>query len=95
MKERKNKPEWTKDTERLGRKNQVIITRIRTGYTRATHSNIIKKLDNTDCPFCNTKLTVEHILWTHKETEQIRIRVNITKDVWTMEQRPRRYAQTD
>jgi hypothetical protein len=26
---------------------------------RATHSYIIEKLDNTDCPFCNT--TVEHM----------------------------------
>jgi hypothetical protein len=31
-------PEWTKDTEELGRNNQVIITRVRTGYARATHS---------------------------------------------------------
>jgi hypothetical protein len=38
IKERKSKPEWTKDTERLGKNNQVIITRIRTGYTKATHS---------------------------------------------------------
>jgi hypothetical protein len=38
IKERKSKPERTKDTVGLGRKNQVIITRIRTGYTKATHS---------------------------------------------------------
>jgi hypothetical protein len=38
MKERKSNPEWTKHTEGLGRKNQVIITRIRSGYTRSTRS---------------------------------------------------------
>jgi hypothetical protein len=42
------------------KKNQVIITRMRTGYTRATHNDIIEKRDNIDFPFCNTKLTVEH-----------------------------------
>jgi hypothetical protein len=82
MKARKSIPEWTKDTEELGRNNQVIITRVRTGYVRATHSYIIEKRDNTDCLFSNTNLTVEHILWTCKETEQARIRMNITKDVW-------------
>jgi hypothetical protein len=60
MKERKSKPEWTKDTEGLGIKNQVIITRIKTEYTRTTHSYIIEKRNNTDCPFCNTKLTYGH-----------------------------------
>jgi hypothetical protein len=29
MNERKSKPEWIKDTEELGKKNQVIITKIR------------------------------------------------------------------
>jgi hypothetical protein len=49
MKEIKSKPEWTEDTERLERKNQVIITRMTTEYTRAIHSYI------TNCLFCNTK----------------------------------------
>jgi hypothetical protein len=83
MKERKSKPEWTKDTEELGRKNQVFIIRKKTGYTRATYSYIFEKRDNTDCTFCNTKLTVEHFLWICKETEQFRIRMNITEDVWS------------
>jgi hypothetical protein len=70
MKETRSNPEWTKDTEGLGINNQVIITRIRTEYTRATYSYIIEKRGNTSCPFCSTKLTVKHILWTCKETEQ-------------------------
>jgi hypothetical protein len=41
MKERKCKPEWTKDPEGLGRKNQVINTIIRTGYTKTTQRAII------------------------------------------------------
>jgi hypothetical protein len=31
IKKRKSRPAWTKDTKELERKNQVIITRIRTG----------------------------------------------------------------
>jgi hypothetical protein len=61
MKERMKKPEWTKDTEGPKRKNQGILIRIRTENTRATHSCIIEKCNNKDCPFCNTKLSVEKI----------------------------------
>jgi hypothetical protein len=91
MKDRTSKPKWTKDIEGLGRKNQVIITKIGTGYSRATHSYIIENCYNTDCPFCNTKLTVEHNLWTFKKTEQEILRMNIAKDVWSK----RRDANTD
>jgi hypothetical protein len=83
MKKRKSKPDWTKYREGLGRKNQAIITKIRSRYTTTTHRHIIDQRDNTDCPFCEIKLTVKHILWTCKETEQDRIRLNITKDVWS------------
>jgi hypothetical protein len=34
MKERRSKPKWSKETAGLGIKNQVIIIRIKTGYTR-------------------------------------------------------------
>jgi hypothetical protein len=34
--------EWSKDTAGLGKKDQVKISRIRTGYTRATHGYILK-----------------------------------------------------
>jgi hypothetical protein len=81
MKERKSKPEWTKETAGLGIKNQVIIIRIKTGYTRATPSYIIEKRDKTDCRFCNSELTVVNILWTWQKTEQDRLRMNITKNV--------------
>jgi hypothetical protein len=48
MKEIKSKPEWTKHTEGLGRKNQVIITRIKTEQqiTRAARSDIICESQN-------------------------------------------------
>jgi hypothetical protein len=35
-----------------------------------------------DCPFCSAKLTLEHILWQCKETEEERRKSNVTKVVW-------------
>jgi hypothetical protein len=46
-----------------------IISRLRTGYTMAMHTYIIKKEDNNECPFSDVRLTVDHILWECKETE--------------------------
>jgi hypothetical protein len=63
----------------------------RTGKKESSHKHHNKnriyenhsKGDNTNFPFCNTKLTVEHILWTCKETAKDRMRMNITKDAWS------------
>jgi hypothetical protein len=71
--EKKVNQNGPKTQKELGRKNQVDTTRIRPRYTIATHSYIMEKRGNTACPFCNTKLTVEHILWTCKETEKDQI----------------------
>jgi hypothetical protein len=35
-----------------------------------------------DCPFCSAKLTLEHILWQCKETEEERQKSNMSKEVW-------------
>jgi hypothetical protein len=35
-----------------------------------------------DCPFCSAKLTLEHILWQCKETEEERRKNNMTKEIW-------------
>jgi hypothetical protein len=64
-----------------------------TGSTRAIHSYVIEKPNNTDCPFCNSKRTVEHIIWICKETDLDKIRTIITQR--RMDQRTKRYAQTE
>jgi hypothetical protein len=65
----------------LKRLNQVVITRLRTGY-RAAHRNKMEGSPNLDCPFCSAKLTLEHILCQCKETEEERRKSNMTKEVW-------------
>lgn len=39
-----------------------VITRLRIGHTRLTHSHFAKKEDPAMCPSCGTRITVEHIL---------------------------------
>jgi hypothetical protein len=70
------------DTSAMKRNNQVVMSRLRTGYTRATHSQIINHKPPPECLFCNTKLNTDHILWTCKETEEERNRSNIISDIW-------------
>jgi hypothetical protein len=76
---------WQNDTEKLKRRDQVAVARLRTGYSRAIHRNKIEGTPNPDCPFCSVKLTQEHILWQLwqcKETEEERQKCNMTKEVW-------------
>jgi hypothetical protein len=49
--------EWIKDTKKMKRRDQVVISRIQTGYTMATHGYIINKQENNNFPFCNVRLT--------------------------------------
>jgi hypothetical protein len=39
----------------MKRRDQVVISRLRTSYTMATHDYIINKQDNNECPFCNVR----------------------------------------
>ena len=44
------------------RREEVIMTRLRIGHTRLTHSYIIEKKDKPKCVQCDTYLSVRHIL---------------------------------
>jgi hypothetical protein len=65
----------------MKRRDQVVISRLRTGYNMPTHGYIINKPDNIECPFCNIRLTVDHILWDSNETDA-RQRANIQNNIW-------------
>jgi hypothetical protein len=67
----------------MNKKNQVAITRLRTGYTRAAHGYITDSQENMECPFCNVEVIVDHMLWNCKETETQRRRMKIAKKIWT------------
>jgi hypothetical protein len=66
----------------LSRKEQVAISRFRTGYTSATHGPKMKGISNPLCPFCNTYLSVDHILWKCRETEDQRMKTDMRKEQW-------------
>jgi hypothetical protein len=64
------------------RREQVFISRLCTGYTRATHSAVMDKKPSRECPFCAVNLTTDHILWYCKETETKRHQMDIGKEIW-------------
>jgi hypothetical protein len=66
----------------LSRKEQMIISRLRTRYTRATHRHVIEKTDTPNCPFCDIRLTTDHILWQCDETRNKRDECRIRCTVW-------------
>jgi hypothetical protein len=82
IKERQKNMGWQNDTEKLKWRDLVAVSRLRTGYSRATHRYKIEGTPDPGCSFCSTKLTLEHILWQCKETEEERQKNNITKEVW-------------
>jgi hypothetical protein len=77
MKERKPDVDRKEDTKGMPRKLQMAISRLRTRYTRATHGPKMEGLYNPLCPFCNTHLFVDHILWECKETEDQRTNMDM------------------
>ena len=46
----------------LTRKEQVVLTRLRIGHTRLTHSYLMKNEEPPRCSFCKVRLTVQHIM---------------------------------
>jgi hypothetical protein len=59
--DKKKEIECKKDTKKMKRQDQVVISRLQTGYTMATHGYIINKQENSEFPFCNVRVRVEHM----------------------------------
>lgn len=47
------------------RKSQVILSRLRLGHTKLTHSWILQRTPQPSCDFCNEIMTVEHLTTCH------------------------------
>jgi hypothetical protein len=82
MKYRRASVNWQNNTVELSRKEQVVIFRLRTGYTRATHRPIFEKTDIPDCPLCDVSLTTNHTLWQYSETRNERNECGIQSTAW-------------
>jgi hypothetical protein len=82
MKEGKPDVDRKEDTKGEPRKEQMAISRLRVGYTRATHGPKMEGVSNPLYPFCNTYLSVDHILWECKEIEDQRINMDMRQEKW-------------
>jgi hypothetical protein len=60
MKNGKKEIEWNKDTKKMKKRDQVVISKLRTGYTTAGNARMHHKhKNNNECSF---RLTVDHII---------------------------------
>jgi hypothetical protein len=85
MRFRKETIEWKDDSTNLSRKEQVVVSILRTGYTRATHRHVIEKTPSPECAFCGESLTTEHMQWECMETTKQRKETGTTKKICTDE----------
>jgi hypothetical protein len=53
------------DTEKMKRRDQVVISRLKMGYTMATHGYIINKQDNNECwlHFMRLRSNIQNNIW--------------------------------
>jgi hypothetical protein len=81
MKFRKETIEWKDDSTNRSRKQQVVVSRLRTGYTRATHTHVIEKTSSPECLLWG----VDHnrTLWECTENTRERRETGTMKKVWT------------
>lgn len=73
----KNDYSFVKFPNDMTRKDQNIITRLRTGYTRHTHSYKMDKKDPPKCEKCDKIITVKHLMISCKELETKRKKHNV------------------
>ncbi|KAI8761429.1 pol protein [Biomphalaria glabrata] len=53
---------WRPTSKGLTRRGSTTISRLRIGHTYITHSFVLKKEEPPLCEYCDSRLTVEHIL---------------------------------
>jgi hypothetical protein len=66
----------------MPREEQIATSRLRTGYERPIHGPKMEGVSNPLCFFSNTYLSVDHILWECKETEDQRMNMDMRKEQW-------------
>ena len=76
--------EW-RPASRKSRREQVVISRLRIGHIRLTHSFILKQEPQPQCLTCQTTCTVKHILiewWTFTGIRKRFFKVNSLTDLF-------------
>jgi hypothetical protein len=72
MRNRKTSASWQNDTAELSRKEQMIISRLRTGYIRATHRHVIEKKWHAELPIRCTTANRPNFMAVWRNTQQKR-----------------------
>ena len=58
----KSSPEPWKSSTQISRREEILITRLRMGHTKLTHTHLISHLFPPDCPKCHCEhVTVDHL----------------------------------
>jgi hypothetical protein len=79
IKERKPHHIMNTNSKMMTRRAQVVISRLRTGFSRATHSAMMDKEPSPECRFCAVNHTTDHFLWHCRETETERLQIAMEK----------------
>jgi hypothetical protein len=70
-----------KDTQNLPRHDQVVVSRLRMGYTRITQAYRLDNRPQPECQTCQRTLSVPHILWECRSFESQRVRYGIDQQI--------------
>ena len=65
----------------LGRREEVVLTHLRIGHTRLTHSYLLEQEDQPLCISCNEPFTVKHFLINCIEFSRVRSQFFQTNDL--------------
>jgi ribonuclease HI len=68
------------DTNGMKRREQVVIGRLRIGYTRMTHGYKVNRENPPQCIECQTLLTTNHFLWECSKYDGIRRSSGLTNE---------------
>jgi ribonuclease HI len=79
------KPEIKRNnnTQTLTRREQVIVSRLRMGYTRLTHGHRVDLEPPPECGDCGCRLTVNHILWECQTFQRKRTECNLSIETFS------------
>ena len=69
---------------RDSRREEIVLTRLRIGHSRLTHSHLMKREPPPECVSCQCELTIEHILIDCVEFTNIRAKYYDVPDLKTL-----------
>lgn len=69
--------EWATANQPQNRTYETVLTRLRIGHTKLTHSYLLSRSDQPICDMCNVPVTVPHLLINCQKTIALRKTLNL------------------